>query len=209
MQHVGATRRSRRSARSRVGGKPRPRQHKPAARSLEIDGRCHPRPVSLANPLTGQGEGTNGDSCWLVQRSMEPIGFALVGRTAMDEPDRNDGTTCRSASRLASPRNNEDRAPDRARWTHSGDRRRDDRRLQLRPVIEIAILTMDCDGANRPHELPRDPQAPAEVAAALGIAPWLESVALAWESLEQQRLIRKYLRGKETNQRPFPVVLMN
>jgi hypothetical protein len=56
---------------------------------------------------------------------------------------------------------------------------------------------------------PRDIRAPTEVAAALGIARWLESVALAWESLEQQRLIRRYLRGKEANQRPFPIVIMN
>lgn len=54
---------------------------------------------------------------------------------------------------------------------------------------------------------PRDRNAPDDVAAALGIARWLETVALVWESLEQQRLARKYLRGKETSQRPLPIRL--
>ena len=54
---------------------------------------------------------------------------------------------------------------------------------------------------------PRDRNAPDEVAAALGIARWLETVALAWESLEQQRLARRYLKGKEAIQRPLPIRL--
>lgn len=53
---------------------------------------------------------------------------------------------------------------------------------------------------------PTDPKAPVHVAVALGIARWLELVALAWESLEQQRLMRKYLRGEEEEQRRFPLV---
>lgn len=52
---------------------------------------------------------------------------------------------------------------------------------------------------------PYDRNAPGGVAAALGIARWLEALALAWESLEQQRLARRYLRGKETTQRPLPI----
>ena len=52
---------------------------------------------------------------------------------------------------------------------------------------------------------PADTNAPAEVAVALGIARWLESLALVWESLETQRLMRKYLRGDDDDQRPFPI----
>ncbi|MGY4647679.1 hypothetical protein [Mycobacterium sp. URHB0021] len=63
-----------------------------------------------------------------------------------------------------------------------------------------------------PHDFdvsrpPADADAPAQVAIALGIARWLESVALAWESLEQQRTMRKYLRGDDVEQRAFPIVL--
>jgi hypothetical protein len=54
---------------------------------------------------------------------------------------------------------------------------------------------------------PRDSNAPDDVAVALGIARWLEAVALAWESLEGQRLARKYLRDKATNRRPLPISL--
>lgn len=48
--------------------------------------------------------------------------------------------------------------------------------------------------------------APTEAAVALGIARWLESVALAWESLEQQRLMRKYFRGDNDGRRRLPIV---
>ena len=54
---------------------------------------------------------------------------------------------------------------------------------------------------------PRDRNAPDDVAAALGIARWLETVALAWESLEQQRLARTCLRSTETSRRPLPIRL--
>lgn len=53
---------------------------------------------------------------------------------------------------------------------------------------------------------PLDRNAPKEVAVALGMARWLESVALSWESLEQQRLIRKYLRGEDEKHRRLPIV---
>lgn len=52
---------------------------------------------------------------------------------------------------------------------------------------------------------PIDKNARAEVAVALGIARWLESLALVWESLEAQRLMRKYLRGDDDVERQFPV----
>lgn len=55
---------------------------------------------------------------------------------------------------------------------------------------------------------PRDRIAPLNCAAALGVARWLESVALAWESLERQRLIRKYMRGDDLTQRNFPLQLI-
>jgi hypothetical protein len=54
---------------------------------------------------------------------------------------------------------------------------------------------------------PRDSNAPDDVAIALAIARWLEAVALAWESVEQQRMARKHLRGKATNRRPLPISL--
>ncbi|MBB3753672.1 hypothetical protein FHT44_006194 [Mycolicibacterium sp. BK634] len=52
---------------------------------------------------------------------------------------------------------------------------------------------------------PLDRIAPSNCAAALGVARWLESVAVAWESLERQRLIRKYMRGDNLTPRSFPL----
>jgi hypothetical protein len=60
----------------------------------------------------------------------------------------------------------------------------------------------ECIDLARP---PRDIHAPANVAAALGIARWLESIALAWVFVEQQRLSRKFLHGGCLEQRPFPI----
>ena len=54
----------------------------------------------------------------------------------------------------------------------------------------------------------RDRIAPSNCAVALGVARWLESVAVAWESLERQRLIRKYMRGDAPAQRDFPLQLV-
>jgi hypothetical protein len=54
---------------------------------------------------------------------------------------------------------------------------------------------------------PQDRIAPPNCAGALGVARWLESVAVAWESLERQRLIRKYMRGNDPTQRHFPLQL--
>ena len=56
---------------------------------------------------------------------------------------------------------------------------------------------------------PVDVKAPQNVAVTLGIARWLEAVALVWESLERQRLIRKYMRDKDQTQRPFPLRLID
>lgn len=53
---------------------------------------------------------------------------------------------------------------------------------------------------------PKDVDGPADVAVALGIARWLESIAVAWESLEQQRLMRKYMHGKDIERRAFPLI---
>jgi hypothetical protein len=55
---------------------------------------------------------------------------------------------------------------------------------------------------------PLDRIAPSNCAAALGVARWLESVAVAWESLERQRLIRRYMRGNAPVQRTFPLQLI-
>jgi len=52
---------------------------------------------------------------------------------------------------------------------------------------------------------PTDKNAPQGVAVSLGIARWLEAVAVAWESLERQRLARKYMRGGELTPRAFPI----
>ncbi|MGB3484162.1 MAG: hypothetical protein WBB07_18350 [Mycobacterium sp.] len=52
---------------------------------------------------------------------------------------------------------------------------------------------------------PVEPVAPQETAVALGVARWLESVALAWESVEQQRLSKRYLCVDDDCQRGFPV----
>lgn len=54
---------------------------------------------------------------------------------------------------------------------------------------------------------PLDRIAPPNCAAALGVGRWLESVAVAWESLERQRLMRKYMRGNAPGQRSFPLQL--
>jgi hypothetical protein len=54
---------------------------------------------------------------------------------------------------------------------------------------------------------PVDALAPKKVAPALGIARWLEAMALIWESIEGQRLMRKFMRNDELDQRPFPLVL--
>lgn len=53
---------------------------------------------------------------------------------------------------------------------------------------------------------PVDVKVPQNVAATLGIARWLEVLALAWESLERQRLARRYMRGDDLTQRPFPLL---
>ncbi|AQT81184.1 hypothetical protein B1R94_20880 [Mycolicibacterium litorale] len=52
---------------------------------------------------------------------------------------------------------------------------------------------------------PADASAPAEVAVVLGIARWLEALAMTWEAIEQQRMMRKYLRGKDAGRRRLPV----
>jgi hypothetical protein len=52
---------------------------------------------------------------------------------------------------------------------------------------------------------PADANAPQNVVVTLGIARWLEAVAVAWESLERQRLARKYMRGDDLTQRAFPL----
>jgi hypothetical protein len=52
---------------------------------------------------------------------------------------------------------------------------------------------------------PVDANAPQNVAVTLGIARWVEAVAVAWEGLERQRLARKYMRGNELTQRTFPL----
>jgi hypothetical protein len=52
---------------------------------------------------------------------------------------------------------------------------------------------------------PADASAPQGVAVTLGIARWLEAVAFAWESLERQRLARKYMRGNELTPRALPI----
>jgi hypothetical protein len=54
---------------------------------------------------------------------------------------------------------------------------------------------------------PVDALAPEKVAPALGIARWLEAMALIWESIEGQRLMRKFMRRDEPDQRPFPLGL--
>lgn len=60
-----------------------------------------------------------------------------------------------------------------------------------------------------PENPPADGGAPERVAVALGIARWLESMALVWESLEVLRESRKYLRGENEGQREFPVALLD
>jgi hypothetical protein len=56
---------------------------------------------------------------------------------------------------------------------------------------------------------PVDAFASKKVAPALGIPRWLEAMALVWESIEGQRLMRKFMRRDELGQRPFPLVLQD
>ncbi|MBI5340873.1 MAG: hypothetical protein HZB45_24590 [Mycolicibacterium rufum] len=59
-----------------------------------------------------------------------------------------------------------------------------------------------CIDADKP---PVDRDAPGDVLFALEIARWLEAVALAWEVVEQQRLMRKQLRGEHESYRKLPL----
>ena len=52
---------------------------------------------------------------------------------------------------------------------------------------------------------PRTAGAPDLVASALGIARWLEMLAVAWGSLERQRLARRYLRLDDPSPRALPI----
>ncbi|AXK75360.1 MULTISPECIES: hypothetical protein [Mycobacteriaceae] len=54
---------------------------------------------------------------------------------------------------------------------------------------------------------PRAVGSPDLVASALGIARWLETLALAWGSIERQRLARKYLRLDDPSPRALPISL--
>ncbi|BBY50285.1 hypothetical protein MARA_37530 [Mycolicibacterium arabiense] len=58
---------------------------------------------------------------------------------------------------------------------------------------------------------PLAPDTRAEVQVALGVARWLEAMAVAWEEIESQRLRRSYMSGDAVGDgssvRPCPVAL--
>jgi hypothetical protein len=93
----------------------------------------------------------------------------------------------------------------------------DAERIRLQEVFERAaasskssLIAPTWPHLPKPLDLvhpPQDRMAPPNCAAALGVARWLESVAVAWESLERQRLIRNYMRGNDPIQRNFPLQL--
>ena len=78
---------------------------------------------------------------------------------------------------------------------------------RFRSVVEVdGGATLE---ALDPDAPPLAPGARAEVEVALGLARWLEAMALAWEEIESQRLRRSYMIGSAdgggSSVRPCPV----